>query len=174
MAVKNGAMRALVPISSQAPFTALSKEVIEYGVEYGVGSRSSARVRLGSDPSRGPCPERSRMDQDANGREDGGKVGYPLPPCRSECRRQDGFPMTNVGNVERKAHAGVGRRKTGTLTCKEYEFHNKICFKAMHKKLQEIQELARSPCTHPKASGYSSQSRMNSWPLPTVCNLVPV
>ena len=35
------------------------------------GRRASARVRLGSDPSRSPCPERSRMDQDDNARKDG-------------------------------------------------------------------------------------------------------
>ena len=35
-------------------------------LENGVGCCASARVRLGSDPSPGPCPERSRMDQADN------------------------------------------------------------------------------------------------------------
>ena len=46
-----------------------------FKLENGVGRRGSPRLRLGSDPSQGTCPERSRMDQDDNaGREDGGKM----------------------------------------------------------------------------------------------------
>ena len=61
--------------------------------EYEVESRACAPVRLGTDPSRGPCPERSRMDQDDNLRwrtegrwlpEEGCQTCSPLfcHPCR--------------------------------------------------------------------------------------------
>jgi len=65
--------RATMPLEEET--VANMWEISEaFKMEYGVGRRASARVRLGTDPSRGPCPERSRMDQDDNGREDGGKM----------------------------------------------------------------------------------------------------
>ncbi|MGB5055460.1 MAG: hypothetical protein WBO24_13800, partial [Nitrospirales bacterium] len=50
----------------------------------GGASRIAARVRLGSDPSQGPCPERSRMDQDDNaGNTDGCPMTFVMQPSKT-------------------------------------------------------------------------------------------